>query len=91
MRGIHRLLTRGHKWPKGKPKPDYNRAMRMLLRMAPKKIKKHVKKCEWPFEMREIEHSLCEYDKYCRVKFKEGKRPRSLYKPKFGEQLDLPF
>lgn len=31
-----------------------------------------------PFEMREIEHSLCEFDKYCRVKFGEG-RPRSRY------------
>lgn len=29
-------------------------------------------------EMRDIEHSLCEFDKYCRVKFGEGK-PRSLY------------
>lgn len=24
--------------------------------------------CEWPFELREIEHSLCEFDKYCRIK-----------------------
>lgn len=24
-------------------------------------------KCEWPFELREIEHSLCEWDKYCRI------------------------
>ena len=24
-------------------------------------------KCEWPFELREIEHSLCEFDKYCRI------------------------
>jgi hypothetical protein len=29
-------------------------------------------------EMRDIEHSLCEFDKYCRAKFGEG-RPRSLY------------
>jgi hypothetical protein len=36
---------------------------------------------EWPFEMREIEHSLCEFDKYCRVKFKEGRTPRSIYRP----------
>jgi hypothetical protein len=32
-----------------------------------------------PLEMREIEHSLCETDKYLRVKNGEGK-PRSLYK-----------
>jgi hypothetical protein len=29
-------------------------------------------------EMRDIEHSLCEFDKYCRVKFGEGK-PRSKF------------
>lgn len=29
-------------------------------------------------EMRDIEHSLCEFDKYCRVKFGEGE-PRSKY------------
>jgi len=31
-----------------------------------------------PFEMREVEHSLCEFDKYCRVRFGEG-RPRGRY------------
>ena len=31
-----------------------------------------------PLEMRDIEHSLCEFDKYCRVKFGEGE-PRSKY------------
>lgn len=31
-------------------------------------------------EMREIEHSLCEFDKYMRVKKGEG-RPRSLFRP----------
>lgn len=31
-----------------------------------------------PLEMREIEHSLCEFDKYCRVKFGEGE-PRSRF------------
>lgn len=37
---------------------------------------------EWPhipdLEMRDIEHSLCEFDKYCRAKFGEG-QPRSRY------------
>ena len=34
---------------------------------------------DWPIvEMRDIEHSLCEFDKYCRVKFGEGE-PRSKY------------
>lgn len=31
-----------------------------------------------PLEMRDIEHSLCEFDKYCRVKFGEG-HPRAKY------------
>lgn len=32
----------------------------------------------WPFELREIEHNLCEFDKYIRVKNGEGS-PRSKY------------
>lgn len=35
----------------------------------------------WPkLEMRDIEHSLCEFDKYERVRLGEGK-PRSMYRP----------
>lgn len=34
-----------------------------------------------PFELREVEHSLCEFDKYQRVKMGEG-RPRSKYNGK---------
>lgn len=34
--------------------------------------------CGWPFELREIEHCLCEFDKYVRTKTGEG-RPRSKY------------
>lgn len=34
----------------------------------------------WPsWEMRDVEHTLCEYDKYCRVKLGEG-RPRGVYR-----------
>lgn len=32
--------------------------------------------CEWPFELREIEHSLCEFDKYCRIQETGGKAMR---------------
>lgn len=85
QRGIHRLMTGDRRWPKGKPRPNYIWAMRCLLKMAPRSIGAHVKKCEWPFEMREIEHSLCEFDKYMRVKKKEG-RPRSKY-----TYVDVPF
>lgn len=77
-RGIHRLLNGGaHTWT-GK-KPDYLKAMRELLLLAPKHF--DTEGGEFPFELREIEHSLCEFDKYLRVKFGEGK-PRSLYKTK---------
>jgi bacterioferritin (cytochrome b1) len=62
--------------------------MRDLYLKAPKNFKG---KCEWPFEMREIEHSLCEYDKYLRVMKKEG-RPRSTFTPLINRkptQMDL--
>jgi hypothetical protein len=39
-------------------------------------------------ELRDIEHSLCEFDKYCRVKFGEG-RPRSKYDGKADVRKDL--
>jgi hypothetical protein len=78
MRGIHRLLTGSPKATK--PRPDYVAHMRDLLSMAPKHLSADVKACEWPFEMREVEHSLCEFDKYMRVKNGEG-RPRSRFKP----------
>lgn len=87
QRGIHRLIT-GNKVPPKGPRPDYNEVMRELLEMSPRKLKAHVKTCEWPFEMREIEHSLCEFDKYMRVKMKQG-RPRSKYT--YKSQQELPF
>lgn len=86
MRGIHRLLCGEYEWPKGKEKPDYNKAMRALLKLAPKSLSALVRKCETPFEMREIEHSLCEFDKYMRIKRKEGKT-RSKFTAPVQEQL----
>lgn len=78
MRGIHRLLTGKAKRPK--VAPDYLAVMQDLLERAPAHLRLHVRECRWPFELREIEHSLCEFDKYRRVERKEG-RPRSLYHP----------
>lgn len=49
--------------------------MRDLLRMTHKQSKEVA---AVGMEMRDIEHSLCEFDKYTRVKLGEG-RPRSLY------------
>lgn len=48
--------------------------MRALLQESVYALPEHVPQ----LELRDIEHSLCEFDKYCRVKFKEG-RPRSTY------------
>jgi len=76
-RGINRMLF-GKPKIKGR-KPDYVAAMHALLKRAPKKLRGYVRRCEWPFEMREIEHSLCEFDKYRRVQNGEG-RPRSRYR-----------
>lgn len=87
IRGIHRLLTGTRKF-KGK-KPNYIAAMRELLKLALNgDVDKHVFKCEWPFEMREIEHSLCEFDKFMRVKNGEG-RPRSVYRPPKPKQEEM--
>lgn len=43
-------------------------------------LSRQSRKAEWVprMELRDVEHSLCEFDKYCRVKFGEG-RPRSKY------------
>lgn len=79
-RGIHRLLYGKIGGVENLPKGEYNDVMHDLLKMAPSKLGKHFDKAEWPFEMREIEHSLCEFDKYMRVKNGEG-RPRSKFEP----------
>jgi hypothetical protein len=88
MRGINRLL--------GNPvynKKDYNvkkdtkrypdregylDIMRYLLRASSNMT--YLPKWISALEMRDIEHSLCEFDKYERVRLGEG-RPRSLYNP----------
>jgi alpha-glutamyl/putrescinyl thymine pyrophosphorylase clade 1 len=64
-------------------------SMRMLLRIGEgsggalwNAVNRTYNDIEWRdylyLEMRDIEHSLCEFDKYCRVKFGEGE-PRSKY------------
>lgn len=52
--------------------------MRQLFALAPQYLSDVVKNAPVPFEMREIEHSLCEFDKYQRVKTGVG-RPRETY------------
>jgi alpha-glutamyl/putrescinyl thymine pyrophosphorylase clade 1 len=56
---------------------DWNSEMRQLLDIAPKYCDPEVR--EQVIDMRTIEHSLCEWDKYQRVLLGQGK-PRSLYK-----------
>jgi hypothetical protein len=77
-RGIHWILCGSKQWPRGKPRPDYLAEMRRLLKESQQlgRLGKHVR----PLELRDIEHSLCELDKYQRVNNGEGK-PRSRYWP----------
>lgn len=55
----------------------YERLLGQLLN-EPAILSKEVMNASVPFELREVEHSLCEFDKYCRVQFGEG-RPRAKY------------
>ena len=77
-RGIIRLY--GYS-PKGEGNPrfsnkDYIQAMQYLLYISPRYLQDHVP----DLEMRDVEHSLCEWDKYTRVLKGEGKT-RSKYNP----------
>lgn len=74
-RGINRIVS-------GKKKPNvfpsvatYIEFMQELLKSSKPNMGKHMT----TLEMREIEHSLCEFDKYLRVAAGEG-RPRSIYR-----------
>lgn len=66
-RGLRRI------WP-DITTPEELGGMRKLLELS------KLRRAAWtpPLEMREIEHSLCEFDKYERVRLGEG-RPRSTY------------
>lgn len=75
MRGLNRLHGRELRFTQKKEK--WNQEMRDLLELSKDPAL-------WnpsfpPLEMREIEHSLCEFDKYTRVNLGEGK-PRGVYK-----------
>ena len=75
-RGLNRI--HGRELEKSIPKSQLISEMRELLKlcnMAP-----------LPLEMRDIEHCLCEFDKYERVRLGQGK-PRAKYKPKLQEEL----
>lgn len=76
-RGINRIVTGSAKTNAFKGVTPYVEFMQELLKTSPKLRGKHVP----PLEMREIEHSLCEFDKYMRVYNNEG-RPRAKYRRK---------
>lgn len=76
VRGLNRLL--GHASKRPMKRAEALRHMRELLTMAngdESSLGLHVPR---PLELRDIEHSLCETDKYLRVKLGEG-RPRQLF------------
>jgi alpha-glutamyl/putrescinyl thymine pyrophosphorylase clade 1 len=74
LRGLRRL------YPEMAPKHALNR-MRDLLARSPLNLPATMPE----LELRDIEMSLCEFDKFCRVKFGEG-RPRSTYP---GKGIDV--
>lgn len=78
MRGIKRLygLCVNENRP-GFTRYFYIAVMQHLLESSPNYVGDHVP----AMEIRDIEHSLCEFDKYERVRLGQGK-PRSLYVPK---------
>lgn len=80
-RGMHRILfnTERGELPKDRyEKLDYQDVMQNLRVEAQTQLANEYPFEKVTFEMRDIEHSLCEFDKYMRVKNGEG-RPRSKY------------
>ena len=73
-RGLNRVFGRPLKFTS--KMHNWNREMIFLLKIVNEEKESFVP----TLEMREIEHSLCEFDKYQRVKNGEGK-PRSIYQP----------
>lgn len=72
-RGLNRLLTRE---PATTMPPNALDHMNALRRILNKRLPKSMPQ----LEMREVEHSLCEFDKYMRVK--QGGRPKRWYPSK---------
>jgi hypothetical protein len=79
IRGFMRVWGRNFEKPKNvkddrtKAPPDFYPKMRELLEICWDRLPKHMPK----FELREIEHSLCEVDKYDRISLKQGKARRN--------------
>jgi hypothetical protein len=81
-RGLNRIHGREINW--SSRKHDWNKEMKELLDMAIDTASidyKHLERALPQLEMRDIEHSLCEFDKYERVRLGQG-RPRAKYRQK---------
>jgi len=73
-RGLNRIHLR--ELEQTVTKQQLNFEMQQLLQYSPDYLDGHMQ----PLEMRDIEHCLCEFDKYERVRLGQG-RPRAKYKP----------
>ena len=71
MRGLNRIF--GRELNDKQKKPLFIQEMRDLLALLNNE--------PLPLEMRDIEHCLCEFDKYERARLGQG-RPRAKYKPR---------
>jgi 5-hmdU DNA kinase-like protein len=87
-RGMNRVLGRDKKAPWNGGTPELLEAMQLLLDESEKQWYEfaHEQRAQFPkiktpmeWEMRDIEHTLCEFDKYERTRAGEG-RPRGRYK-----------
>lgn len=74
-RGLNRINGRELTWSPNREPDRWNREMKDLLDRSPGYLQGHID----VLEMRDIEHCLCEFDKYERVRLGQGK-PRAKYK-----------
>ena len=82
--GAHRGLNRIHNRSLDKCAPDELVCLEMQQLLTTSQCEQNWP-ADWPaWELREVEHTLCEFDKYERVRLGQG-RPRSLYRPSKGE------
>lgn len=83
LRGLNRVAER----PLNQPLSNERALTEMILLGAKMRAGWPKPSVWWPkLEMREVEHTLCEFDKYQRVLHGEGK-PRSLYRPSMNRSF----
>lgn len=77
-RGANRVFGRHYK-SKDADRDQLIREMRQLVQLSQQKQHWPRDKEHPPWEMRDVEHTLCEFDKYERVRLNQG-RPRGVYR-----------